>query len=104
MPATVYFATNRVLNGPPDRLQSYGASVVAPANPTVVTYGTAFVEYRPTAKWTITAGAENLTNDPNLRHRNFYQPDRTQLAPYLYEERYRNPHVLLYVTVKRSFG
>ncbi len=43
MPTTVHFATNRVLNGPPDRVQSYGESVVAPSSPAEVTYGTAFV-------------------------------------------------------------
>jgi esterase/lipase superfamily enzyme len=44
MATTVYFATNRVLSGPPDQLSSYGDSVVAPANPNAVTYGTAFVK------------------------------------------------------------
>ena len=43
MPTTVHFATNRVLNGPPDWVQSYSESVVAPSQPTEVTYGTAFV-------------------------------------------------------------
>jgi esterase/lipase superfamily enzyme len=43
MPATVHFATNRVLNGPPDQLASYSESVVAPSKPDEVTYGTAFV-------------------------------------------------------------
>jgi len=43
MPTTVHFATNRVLNGPPDRVQSYSESAVAPSQPTEVTYGTAFV-------------------------------------------------------------
>ena len=41
---TVYFATNRVLTGPADQLSSYSSSVVAPSDPTAVTYGTAFVE------------------------------------------------------------
>jgi esterase/lipase superfamily enzyme len=44
MPVTVYFATNRVLGGPPDQLGSYGEDVVAPSDPTAVTYGTAFVD------------------------------------------------------------
>jgi esterase/lipase superfamily enzyme len=43
MPATVHFATNRVLDGPPDNVGSYSESVVAPSNPNEVTYGTAFV-------------------------------------------------------------
>jgi esterase/lipase superfamily enzyme len=41
---TVFFATNRALNGPPDRLQSYTSGIVAPSDPTAVTYGTAFVD------------------------------------------------------------
>jgi esterase/lipase superfamily enzyme len=41
---TVHFATNRVLTGPADQLASYSSSVVAPSDPTVVIYGTAFVE------------------------------------------------------------
>jgi esterase/lipase superfamily enzyme len=41
---TVHFATNRVLTGPADQLLSYSSSVVAPSDPTAVTYGTAFVE------------------------------------------------------------
>ena len=43
MPTTVYFATNRVLNGSSDQVQSYSASLVAPSDPSAVTYGTAFV-------------------------------------------------------------
>jgi esterase/lipase superfamily enzyme len=43
MPATVHFATNRVLDGPADDVASYSESVVAPSNPNEVTYGTAFV-------------------------------------------------------------
>jgi esterase/lipase superfamily enzyme len=41
---TVHFATNRVLTGPAEQLASYSSSVVAPSDPTAVTYGTAFVE------------------------------------------------------------
>jgi len=41
MPVTVHFATNRVLDGPPDQLESYSESVVAPSKPELVTYGTA---------------------------------------------------------------
>ncbi len=43
MPVTVYYATNRVLNGPADALSSYSDSAVAPSDPSAVTYGTAFV-------------------------------------------------------------
>ena len=44
MATTVYFATNRLLQGAPDQLSSYGESAVAPSDSTQVTYGTAFVE------------------------------------------------------------
>jgi esterase/lipase superfamily enzyme len=44
MATTVYFATNRMLSGPADQLSSYGDSVVAPADPNAVTYGTAFLK------------------------------------------------------------
>ncbi|MBS0521337.1 MAG: alpha/beta hydrolase [Proteobacteria bacterium] len=43
MPTTVYFATNRVVTGDPTRWQSYGTKLVAPSDPTAMTYGTAFV-------------------------------------------------------------
>lgn len=43
MPITVHFATNRALNGPNDQVASYGAGIVAPTDPTQITYGTAFV-------------------------------------------------------------
>jgi esterase/lipase superfamily enzyme len=41
---TVYFATNRVMTGPADQLASYSSNLVAPSDPTAVTYGTAFVK------------------------------------------------------------
>src|SRR5919197_6361677 len=44
MPTTVYFATNRVVNGAPDSVASYTFDIVAPTRPQDVTYGTAFVE------------------------------------------------------------
>lgn len=43
MPATVHFATNRVLTGAPDNTASYSTDIVAPTDPTQITYGTAFV-------------------------------------------------------------
>jgi esterase/lipase superfamily enzyme len=44
MPTTVYFATNRVVNGAATDWQNYGTSIVAPSNPAAVTYATAFVD------------------------------------------------------------
>src|SRR5262245_12589968 len=44
MPTTVYFATNRVVNGSPNDWHSFGTSIVAPSDPTAMTYATAFVD------------------------------------------------------------
>ena len=40
---TVHFATNRALNGPASDWRSYGSGIVAPSDPTAITYATAFV-------------------------------------------------------------
>ena len=44
MTTTVYFATNRTRNGPPDRIDSYTDSSTASDRPQDITYGTAFVQ------------------------------------------------------------
>jgi esterase/lipase superfamily enzyme len=41
---TVYFATNRVAQGPTSDWHSYGADIVAPTDSSLLTYATAFVE------------------------------------------------------------
>jgi esterase/lipase superfamily enzyme len=41
---TVYFATNRVAQGPTADWRSYGADIVAPTDPSRITYAAAFVE------------------------------------------------------------
>jgi hypothetical protein len=41
---TVYFATNRVAQGPTADWRSYGADIVSPMDPSRVTYAAAFVE------------------------------------------------------------
>ncbi len=64
----------------------------------------AFVEYRQSARTTLTLGADNLTDSASKRWRTFYRPDRTTPEPFLREYRERNPHVLLYVLLKHSFG
>jgi esterase/lipase superfamily enzyme len=43
MATTVYFATNRKVTRSPEDYHSYGDSIVAPTDPTAITYGTAFV-------------------------------------------------------------
>jgi len=44
MLTTVYFATNRALEGPATDWTSYGTNIVAPTDPTAITYATAFVD------------------------------------------------------------
>jgi len=44
MASTVHFATNRRLTGAPEQWQSYDTKIVAPSDPTALTYATAFVE------------------------------------------------------------
>ncbi len=43
MARTVYFATNRVINGNPADYKAYGTDIVSPSEPAAITYGTAFV-------------------------------------------------------------
>jgi hypothetical protein len=64
----------------------------------------AFVEYRPTSKWTVVLGARNLTDAAVSRGRDFYTPDRRSPDPVIHEDRLRSTHVLGYITVKHSFG
>jgi esterase/lipase superfamily enzyme len=44
MLTTVYFATNRALDGEPEDWTSYGTSIVAPSDPSATTYAVAFVD------------------------------------------------------------
>ena len=44
MPTTVFFASNRILTGAPDELNSYGPNIQPPSISTGITYGTAFVD------------------------------------------------------------
>ncbi len=64
----------------------------------------AFVEYRPSNRSTVTFGVDNLTNAPSKRWRIFYDPDRTATEPFEQEYRERNPHLLIYLSLKHSFG
>jgi len=41
---TVYFATNRLLNGPAEDWRSYGTGIVSPSDPAAITYAVAFVD------------------------------------------------------------
>ena len=44
MATTVYFATNRVVSGAASDYRNYGNAIVSPTDPTLITYGTAFVD------------------------------------------------------------
>jgi esterase/lipase superfamily enzyme len=44
MPTTVHFATNRIVNGPPEAMGSYTSDMISPTKPEDATYGTAFVD------------------------------------------------------------
>ena len=67
-------------------------------------YVSAFAEYRPTPRTTVTAGLENATGRPAFRRRTFFQPDRRTPEPSAVEFRKRNQHVIPFLTVKHSFG
>jgi len=64
----------------------------------------AYVEYRPAAKWIITLGADNLLDLGVRENRRFFLPDRTTPDPYLYELRVRTQHIIPYLTIKHSFN
>ena len=44
MSTTVYFATNRVVNGPAEKWESYQPEIVSPSDPAAVTYASAFID------------------------------------------------------------
>jgi hypothetical protein len=67
-------------------------------------YVTAFVEYRPSPKTTVTFGLDNLSDGPAYRGRTFFFPDRRKLSPDRFELRYRNKHVIVSIGLKHSFG
>ena len=67
-------------------------------------YVTAFVEYRPSPKTTITLSLDNATNTPASRERTFFDPDRRTPFPDEFELRHRNKHVIPAIGVKHSFG
>jgi len=74
------------------------------ATPQLGPYATAFVEYRPDARTTVTLDVDNWLDKGGGRDRLFYSPNRTALNPSFREVRERNSHVSFGLTVKRSFG
>lgn len=67
-------------------------------------YVTAFVEYRPSPKTTITLSLDNATDTSASRERTFFTPDRRTPFPDEFEQRHRNKHVIPAIGVKHSFG
>ncbi|HEX8512734.1 MAG TPA: hypothetical protein VF688_06455 [Allosphingosinicella sp.] len=67
-------------------------------------YVTAFVEYRPSPKTTVTFSLDNATDAPAFRDRTFFTPDRRNPFPDVFERRYRNKHIIPAIGVKHSFG
>lgn len=66
-------------------------------------YGTAFLEFRPDAKTTVTFDVDNAFDVSALRHRTFFTPNRTNPIPSSSESRPRNKHVDFGITLKRNF-
>ena len=67
-------------------------------------YGTAFVEYRPSGRTTVTLDFDNLFNTNANRERLIFIPNRFSPQPAIREVRERNRHVSVGLTLKRSFG
>jgi hypothetical protein len=65
---------------------------------------TAFAEYRPTEKTSVTFDLDNLLNVQGNRFRTFFSPDRSNPQPNLYEVRERNQHLTAWIRLKQSFG
>jgi hypothetical protein len=67
-------------------------------------YVTAFVEYRPTPKTTLTFSLDNASNAAAFRDRTFFTPDRSNPFPDTFELRHRNKHIVPAIGLKHSFG
>jgi hypothetical protein len=67
-------------------------------------YVTAFVEYRPSPKTTVTFSLDNATDAPAFRSRTFFSPDRRNPFADQYELRYRNKHIIPAIGLKHNFG
>jgi hypothetical protein len=65
---------------------------------------TAFVEYRPSPKTTITFSLDNALDSAAYRSRTYFTPDRRTPSPDEYEFRKRNRHIVPAIGVKHSFG
>lgn len=65
---------------------------------------TAFVEWRPDARTTLTLTAENAAGVAAYRARTFFAPDRRTDRPGLFEVRARNKHIVPFLSLKTTLG
>ena len=65
---------------------------------------TAFAEYRPTQRTSVTLGLDNLLEVKGKRFRTFYTPDRSNPNPSLFELRERSQHLTAWLRLKQNFG
>lgn len=63
-----------------------------------------FAEYRPTPKSTLTLSVDNFLNNPSRRFRTFFDPDRSNPVPSIYEARERFQSRTVTLRYKRNFG
>jgi outer membrane receptor protein involved in Fe transport len=67
-------------------------------------YATAFIEYRPSARTSITLDVDNAINTSGNRDRLLFFPNRAQPEQVIDEFRERNRHLNIGLTIKQSFG
>jgi outer membrane receptor protein involved in Fe transport len=67
-------------------------------------YGTAFIEYRPSSRTSITFDIDNALNTQAIRHRILFSPNRAEPKLVEDEVRERNRHVNIGLTIKQTFG
>lgn len=67
-------------------------------------FGTAFVEYRPGPRTSITFDVDNALSTHGKRNRRIFIPNRATPELVINELRERNRHLNLGLTIKRSFG
>jgi hypothetical protein len=67
-------------------------------------YGTAFFEYRPTPRTSLTLDVDNLFSTSGNRSRRLFRPNRADADEIIDELRERNRHRSFGLTLKQSFG
>jgi TonB-dependent Receptor Plug Domain len=67
-------------------------------------YTSAFVEYRPSPRQTVTLNFEDLSNSGGSRDLIIFSPNRLTSAPSTRDFRFRNSHVRIGITFKQSIG